>query len=60
MLFHTMLAITPKGTGQTGTRFNTSPDLCVHIVNSRCTLHSGTEDNVNEFSGIYIYVGAKP
>lgn len=41
-LFHTALAVPPKGIGHTGTSCDTSPDLCMHIANSRCTLHSGT------------------
>lgn len=49
VFFHTVLAVTQKGTGQTGTSCATSPDVCMHIVNSRCTLHSGTEHSVNEF-----------
>ena len=48
VFFHTMLAVTQKGRGQTGT----SPDLCMHIVKSRCTLHSGTEHAVNKFDFI--------
>lgn len=48
-----MLADTPKETGQTGTSFNISPDLHMHIVNSRWTLHGGTEHSVNGSDCIY-------